>query len=122
MPLNVRLSVPELTAIMNHSGARMVIFEPDFEATVHSLRPVCPGVEKWITTAAERTENSELTYEELLAAGTAKRLDIFAVDTVVDLTLHSFTRVTANARAKSLQQKRLHPIRNTCVQIIGLPS
>src|SRR5215469_9777531 len=27
MPLNVRLSEPELTVILNHSGARMLLFE-----------------------------------------------------------------------------------------------
>src|SRR5258707_1210430 len=30
MPLNVRLSLPELAAILAHSGAKMVIFENDF--------------------------------------------------------------------------------------------
>src|SRR5258706_15080514 len=38
MPLNVRLSVVELTCILNHSGARMVIFEKEFEQTVETLR------------------------------------------------------------------------------------
>src|SRR5882724_4398315 len=46
MPLNVRLSVAELTAILNHSGARAVIYEPDFEATVECLRTACACVEK----------------------------------------------------------------------------
>lgn len=80
MPLNVRLSIPELTAILNHSGARMVIYEEDFESIVQSLRGACPEVEKWITTAAEKTANAEMTYEELLAEGKPQRLDIFTVD------------------------------------------
>ena len=81
MPLNVRLSIPELTTILNHSGARIVIYEPDFESTVEGLRgTACRSVERWITTAAERTTNSEMTYEELLAEGKPERLDIFTVD------------------------------------------
>ena len=80
MPLNVRLSIPELTVIVNHSGARMVIFEADFESIVESLRKSCPCVEHWITTAEEKTANAEITYEELLAEGTPERLDIFTVD------------------------------------------
>ncbi len=80
MPLNVRLSIPELTAILNHSGARMVIYESDFESIVQSLRGACPEVEKWITTAFEKTPNAEMTYEELLAEGKPQRLDIFTVD------------------------------------------
>ena len=42
MPLNIRLSAPELAAILRHSGAKMVIFENDFAATVRTLRPL-PG-------------------------------------------------------------------------------
>ena len=80
MPLNVRLSTGELTAILNHSGARAVIFESDFEQTVQCLKPACPCVERWITTAAERSPNADLTYEELLAEGAPERLDIFTVD------------------------------------------
>ena len=80
MPLNVRLSVPELTNILNHSGARMVIYEPDFEATVQSLKPSCTEVERWITTADAKSPAADLTYEELLAEGTPERLDIFTVD------------------------------------------
>jgi fatty-acyl-CoA synthase len=80
MPLNVRLSVLELTNILNHSGASMVIFEPDFEENVGALRAACPNVERWVTTADDRTPNAELTYEELLAEGKPERLDIFTVD------------------------------------------
>lgn len=81
MPLNVRLSVQELTAILNHSGARMVVFEPDFDSTVEKLREVCTAVERWVTTADDKPSFADLTYEELLAAGTnPERLDIFTVD------------------------------------------
>ena len=80
MPLNVRLSVGELVNILNHSGARMVIYEPDFEATVQSLRPACTAVEHWVTTADSTSPAAGLTYEELLADGTPERLDIFTVD------------------------------------------
>ena len=41
MPLNVRLSVVELVNILKHSGARMVIFENDFAATIEQLRKEC---------------------------------------------------------------------------------
>ena len=34
MPLNVRLSEPELAAILRQSGAKMVIFEDEFADTV----------------------------------------------------------------------------------------
>ncbi len=46
MPLNVRLTSGELTGILNHSGARIVFFEPDFAPLVADLD--CPEVEHWI--------------------------------------------------------------------------
>src|SRR5947208_4494629 len=48
MPLNVRLTKPELIAILNHSEARMLFFEGDFAALVAELRPACPKIEKFV--------------------------------------------------------------------------
>src|SRR5687767_10552841 len=44
MPLNVRLSPVELVAILNHSGARMLLFENDFVPLIEKLRPACPAI------------------------------------------------------------------------------
>src|SRR5207253_1570194 len=38
MPLNVRLTPAELTCILNHSQARMLLFENDFAPIVEQLR------------------------------------------------------------------------------------
>jgi len=38
MPLNVRLSEPELINILNHSGAKMLLFEDDFAPLVEHLK------------------------------------------------------------------------------------
>src|ERR1700686_3278439 len=38
MPLNVRCSDAELAAILNHAGAKMLMFEDDFAATAERLR------------------------------------------------------------------------------------
>src|ERR1700683_4144776 len=38
MPLNVRLTTPELTAILNHSEARILMYETDFAPVVERLR------------------------------------------------------------------------------------
>ena len=46
MPLNVRLSELELANILNHSGARMLLFENDFAPLVEMLRPACAGLRK----------------------------------------------------------------------------
>ena len=50
MPLNVRLTEPELTVILNHSGAKILLFESDFAPTVEKLRKNCPGVRRWVST------------------------------------------------------------------------
>lgn len=79
MPLNVRLSTAELAPILNHSGAKMVLFENDFLPIVEQLRNCCGEVNRWIT-LDDKVPSADLTYEELLAAGTPERADIFSYD------------------------------------------
>src|SRR5262249_40188867 len=68
MPLNVRLTTPELIAILNHAEARMVLFETDFAPCVDHLRQACPAVERWISL--------DESYEALLASAQPRRADI----------------------------------------------
>lgn len=46
MPLNVRLTAVEIAGILNHSGARVVFYEPDFAGLIAGLS--CPGVAHWV--------------------------------------------------------------------------
>src|SRR5690349_3175952 len=48
MPLNVRLTPMELSAILNHAGARMLIFENDFAPLVEHLQRSCPHIEQFV--------------------------------------------------------------------------
>src|SRR5208282_2273492 len=48
MPLNVRLTPPELVAILNHSEARMLIFENDFAPLVAHIRQACPAIARYV--------------------------------------------------------------------------
>ncbi len=48
MPLNVRLSPLELKNILNHSGARMLLFENDFAPLVEQLKPACPDIQRFV--------------------------------------------------------------------------
>ena len=79
MPLNVRLSPPELVGILNHAGASMLIFENDFAALVERLRPLCPSIRRCVG-INESTPAADLTYEELIAQGRPERADVFAID------------------------------------------
>ena len=79
MPLNVRLSCGELTAILRHSGARMLLFENEFAPVVEELRSACPEVECWVS-LGERIAPAGLAYEEILSQGQPGRADIFSYD------------------------------------------
>lgn len=79
MPLNVRLSPVELVNILNHSGARMLIFENDFLPLVEKLRPLCPEIRRFVA-INEKTPAADLVYEDLIANGRPGRADIFNID------------------------------------------
>jgi fatty-acyl-CoA synthase len=72
MPLNVRLAAGELAAILDHSGAKMLLFEDDFAPLVEKLRLLCPRVERYISLDTE--------YEDFLTRGSPERADIMKVD------------------------------------------
>ena len=79
MPLNVRLSPVELTNILNHSGARMLLFENDFAPLVETLRPACREIERFVT-LDEKIPIADMTYEDLLEQGHPERADIYSFD------------------------------------------
>ena len=43
--LNIRLSPREIAYILNHSGAKVLVFDSELADTVRQLRDDCPGVE-----------------------------------------------------------------------------
>jgi fatty-acyl-CoA synthase len=99
MPLNVRLSVPELINILNHSGARMLIFENDFQPMIDALRPNCPAVEHWVTMAG---------YEEIVDSGTAERADIMSYDEMSAAELFYTSGSTGTPKGVTLSHRTLY--------------
>jgi fatty-acyl-CoA synthase len=79
MPLNVRLSPFELTNILKHAGARMLLFENDFAPLVEKLRPACPSIERFVS-LNEKVPVADLTSAELLDNGRPERADIYHID------------------------------------------
>ena len=71
MPLNIRLSPPELGAILRHSEPRILFHENDFAGLIEPLRNAWPGM---------RTINLDTEYEDFLATGTPERADILTYD------------------------------------------
>jgi len=79
MPLNVRLTPPELVAILNHSAARALIFENDFAPLVEHIRKCCPAIARYVT-INDPLPLADLTYEELLARERIERPDFVSFD------------------------------------------
>jgi len=79
MPLNVRLSPLELTNILNHSEARMLLFENDFAPLVEQLKPACRQIERFVT-LNDKVPVADLTYDELLDQGHLERADVTTFD------------------------------------------
>jgi fatty-acyl-CoA synthase len=107
MPLNVRLSVPELTAILNHSGARVLLFENDFQPMVMTLRQDCPAIEKFITLDAA-IEGADLTSEDVIAAGEPERADIFSYDETAVAELFYTSGSTGTPKGVMLAHRTLY--------------
>src|SRR5258706_2133598 len=76
MPLNVRLTPPELIAILNHAEARMLLFENDFAPLMSWLRPACPSIQKFVT-LNEGVAEAAITYQKLIARVRPKCTDNF---------------------------------------------
>jgi fatty-acyl-CoA synthase len=73
MPLNVRLTTAELISILNHSGARMLLYENDFAPLAIEIHKCCPGIEKLVN-----LDNGE--YDALLDSGRPDPVDFMTVD------------------------------------------
>ena len=111
MPLNVRLAPLELVAVLNHSGASMLIFEPDFAPLVEKLRAACPSIRRFVTTG-EKTAPADLSYEELIEDGTPERADIFQFDenSIAELFYTSGSTGTPKGVALSHRTLYLHAL------------
>lgn len=117
MPLNVRLSEPELAAILSHSGARMLMYEQDFAATVAALKPRCPTVERWVALDAKNSL-ADPQYEDILRDGKdgAQRADIFSYDelSIAELFYTSGSTGTPKGVALSHRTLYLHALDSMC--------
>ena len=79
MPLNVRLQPVELTAILNHAGASMLLFESEFASLVEELRKACPSIKRYVA-IDQPVAQADLFLEDLLARDRIARPDIFSFD------------------------------------------
>ncbi len=107
MPLNVRLSELELTNILCHSGARILMFENDFAPMIEKLRASCKSIEKWVC-LDEKIPCADLTYEEVIAEGKAERADIFSYDEMAVAELFYTSGSTGTPKGVTLTHRTLY--------------
>jgi fatty-acyl-CoA synthase len=107
MPLNVRLSPQEMVAILNHSGARFLMFENDFVPLVEKLRPLCPAISRYITLEA-KVPAADMTSEELLDKGRPQRADIFKIDEMSIAELFYTSGSTGTPKGVTLSHRTLY--------------
>ena len=68
--INIRLSAREISYILNHSGAKVLVFDSEFASTIHAMIGEMPGVETIVQvadTAPVDTDIPGMEYEEFLA-------------------------------------------------------
>lgn len=104
MPLNVRLTPPELTQILNHSGARFLFYETDFAPLIPHFRQACPHLETFISLETE--------YEPFLERATPTRADIYdiAENSTAELFYTSGSTGTPKGVALSHRTLYLHAL------------
>src|ERR1700736_3438200 len=107
MPLNVRLSPLELTNILNHSGARMLLFENDFAPLVEMLKPACREIERFVT-LDDKIPAADLTYQELLDSGQPEPPDIFSYDETAVAELFYTSGSTGTPKGVMLGHRTLY--------------
>jgi len=100
MPLNVRLTPGELTAIIGHAEPRVLFYEADFDPIVAHLRGACPAVAHWIQIGAP--------YEALLAQGRLPRPDIFSIDEDAIAELFYTSGSTGSPKGVMLSHRTLY--------------
>lgn len=107
MPLNVRLSEPELINILCHSGSKMLLFEEDFAPIVEKLRKNCPSVRRWVA-LGEKTPCADLAYAELIDQGHADHADIFTYDEMAIAELFYTSGSTGTPKGVTLAHRTLY--------------
>lgn len=110
LPLNIRLAAPELTYILNDSGAEVLFLEPEFAALVNSFRQDLRTVRSFHLTDGKPQAEwlSGCTYEQLLASERPCReeLTAFDEDSVAEIFYTSGT--SANPKGVMLTHRNVY--------------
>lgn len=120
MPLNVRLSIQELVPILNHSGARMLLFENDFLPIVEQIKPCCGEVQRWVSLDGDPAA-ADFSYDELLSQGSPDYIDYHDVDEHSVAELFYTSGSTGTPKGVMLTHRSLYLHAMSIATLIGDP-
>jgi len=82
LPLNIRLSAPELAFVLNDAGATALFLQKQFHELVESFRPTLSTVRTFYSLDADAQEDwlTQQNYETLLAGAAPHRLDVMDIN------------------------------------------
>ncbi|MBM3945700.1 MAG: AMP-binding protein, partial [SAR202 cluster bacterium] len=69
--INIRLSPREIAYILNHSGARAMVFDSEFASTIRAVKDQVPNVNTWVQVVDEFPKADDIAgpdYESFLAS------------------------------------------------------
>ena len=107
MPLNVRLTPAELICILNHSEARVLIFENDFLPLVEHIRKACPAIQRYVT-IDDPGPLADLTYGDLLSRQHLERPDFLSFDENAIAELFYTSGSTGTPKGVTLSHRTLY--------------
>jgi fatty-acyl-CoA synthase len=107
MLLNVRLQPAELTTILNHADASMLVFESEFAPLIQELREACPSIKRYVA-IDQCVPQADLLLEDLLARDRISRPDIFSFDENEIAELFYTSGSTGTAKGVMLSHRTLY--------------
>ena len=110
LPLNVRLAPEEQSYILDHSGSKAVLFDPELLPLVEQLRSDRPGLQ-WVSLEDHEDLPSWVhpqSYEDLLAAASPEPIDFTTYDENAIAELFYTSGSTGRPKGVMLSNRTLH--------------